>query len=112
MDNTGELLLKLLGANIAVRRRLLGMSQENLAEKVGITQQALARMEQGKIAPKLTRLPMLAEALQCTAADLVTGTGTSSPEAASRLLVALDKVPLHKQEAFVRHVWALVELME
>ncbi|WP_374289306.1 helix-turn-helix domain-containing protein [Desulfovibrio desulfuricans] len=39
------------------------MSQEILAEKIGITQQALARMEQGKIAPKLTRLPELAGAL-------------------------------------------------
>ncbi|MTJ93803.1 MAG: helix-turn-helix transcriptional regulator [Desulfovibrio sp.] len=46
------------------------LSQEILAEKIGITQQALARMEQGEIAPKLIKLPELAGALQCTVANL------------------------------------------
>lgn len=111
MSNKQESLIKILGTNIAVRRKALGMSQEILAEKIGITQQALARMEQGKIAPKLTRLPELAGALQCTAAELVTAQECDTLEASRRLLAALEKVPAHKQEAFIQHVWLTVELM-
>ena len=111
MSNKQGSLIKILGANIAVRRKALGMSQEILAEKIGITQQALARMEQGKIAPKLTRLPELAGALQCTVAELITAQDGDTLEASSRLLAALEKVPAHKQEAFIQHVWLTVELM-
>ena len=111
MSNKQESLIKILGANIAVRRKALGMSQEILAEKIGITQQALARMEQGKIAPKLTRLPELAGALQYTVAELVTAQKDDTLEASSRLLAALEKIPAHKQEAFIQHVWLTVELM-
>ncbi len=111
MSNKQESLIKILGTNIAVRRKALGMSQEILAEKIGITQQALARMEQGKIAPKLTRLPELAGALQYTVAELVTAQKDDTLEASSRLLAALEKIPAHKQEAFIQHVWLTVELM-
>ena len=111
MNCKQESLIKILGTNIAVRRKALGMSQEVLAEKIGITQQALARMEQGKIAPKLTRLPELAGALQCTVAELVTAQDGDTLEGSSRLLAALEKVPPHKQETFIQHVWLTVELM-
>lgn len=111
MSNKQESLIKILGTNIAVRRKALGMSQEILAEKIGITQQALARMEQGKIAPKLTRLPELAGALQCSVAELVTTQKGDTLEANSRLLAALAKVPVHKQETFIQHVWLTVNLM-
>lgn len=111
MNFKQESLIKILGTNIAVRRKTLGMSQEILAEKIGITQQALARMEQGKIAPKLTRLPELAGSLQCTVADLMTIQGSDTLEASHRLLAALERVPCHKQETFIQHVWLTVELM-
>lgn len=111
MSNKQESLIKTLGTNIAVRRKALGMSQEVLAEKIGITQQALARMEQGKISPKLTRLAELAGALQCTVAELVTAQDGDTLEVSRRLLAALQRVPAHKQEAFIQHVWLTVELM-
>lgn len=44
-------LTQIVGQAIFQRRRALGMSQEELAEKVGIGQQSLSRMEQGKTAP-------------------------------------------------------------
>lgn len=111
MSNGKESLLKTVGVNIAGRRKALGLSQESLAEKVGITQQALARMEQGRIAPKLARLPELAAALQCSVGALVEAGGVDRSDIASRMLAALDSVPAEKQEAFVQHVWATVELM-
>ncbi|MFI3271676.1 MAG: helix-turn-helix transcriptional regulator [Pseudomonadota bacterium] len=59
-----------VGQAIYNRRKMLGLSQEKLAEMVDIGQQSLSRMEQGKIAPKFERLQLFADALQCRVIDL------------------------------------------
>ena len=44
-------------ANLLVRLRAeAGISQEKLAQKVGTTQSAIARMESGKVVPRLESL--------------------------------------------------------
>ena len=58
------------GAVISERRRLLGMSQELLAERVDISQESLSRMEKGVIAPRFERLQLFADALGCSIPDL------------------------------------------
>ena len=63
-------LAQIVGQAIFQRRRALGMSQEELAEKVGIGQQSLSRMEQGKTAPRFERLQNLADSLGCRVVDL------------------------------------------
>ncbi len=70
MDNDIKLLTKTLGKNIRLHRKALGLSQEALAERVGIGHQALSRMERGEIAPKLERLQLFATALHCRIVDL------------------------------------------
>jgi transcriptional regulator with XRE-family HTH domain len=52
------------------RRKRRNLTQERLAEMVGIGQQSLSRMEQGHIAPRFERLQGFAAALGCTVADL------------------------------------------
>jgi transcriptional regulator with XRE-family HTH domain len=59
-------IIEILGKNSVERRRRLGLSQKELAKKLGITQDAVARMEKGTMAPKMARLPHLADALHCT----------------------------------------------
>lgn len=61
---------KVFGTIIAEKRKVLGMSQELLAEYVGITQESLSRMEKGLIAPRFERLQRFADALQCSISDL------------------------------------------
>ena len=58
------------GAVVSERRKLLDMSQETLAERVGIAQESLSRMEKGFIAPRFERLQLFADALGCSIADL------------------------------------------
>lgn len=57
-----ESLTRQLGKHIRSRRRQLGLTQEQLAEMIGVGHQALSRIEQGKMAPKMDRLPSLAKA--------------------------------------------------
>jgi transcriptional regulator with XRE-family HTH domain len=44
-------------------RRLAGLSQRQLAERMGSTQSAIARMEKGETEPKFCTLEKLAEAV-------------------------------------------------
>ena len=63
-------LAKVLGENIANRRRELGLTQMVLAERLDIGQDALSRMEKGMISPKIGRLRDVAAALECSVPSL------------------------------------------
>jgi transcriptional regulator with XRE-family HTH domain len=53
---------------VAERRQEMGLSQRELAELVGTTQSAIARLERGGRPPRIDTLLRIAEALDC---DLV-----------------------------------------
>ena len=54
---------ELLGARIKKFRKACGLSQEQLAEIVGIEQKHMSRLEVGKNAPTIDRLEKIAAAL-------------------------------------------------
>jgi len=54
-----------VGALISVRRKALGLTQGELAERVNIEQESMSRIETGAITPSLSRLVSLADALDC-----------------------------------------------
>lgn len=63
-------LSKLVGRNISDRRKILGLTQEEVADRLQITAAALSRIESGRTAPKFSRLRDIAEALGCATSDL------------------------------------------
>ena len=50
---------------VADRRATMGLSQRELAELVGTTQSAIARLERGGRPPRIDTLLKIAEALDC-----------------------------------------------
>ncbi len=60
-----------LSKNISNRRRELGLTQAQLAEKMGIEPETLSRFERGKHLPSLGTLEKLADLLLVTVADLL-----------------------------------------
>jgi len=50
---------------VADRRAAIGLSQRELAELVGTTQSAIARLERGGRPPRIDTLLKIAEALDC-----------------------------------------------
>ena len=54
-----------VGANIKARRRALGMNQEELARRLGLTQANISRIEANVKGPNADMLPAIAEALNC-----------------------------------------------
>ena len=55
------------------RRLAAGLSQKDLAERLGIVQSAISAWESGEKMPRASQLPALAEALNCTIDDLYNG---------------------------------------
>lgn len=48
-------------------RKQAGLSQEALAEKIGVSRQAISKWETGEAAPEITKLPLLARTFNVTA---------------------------------------------
>ena len=66
MENATAIIAK----NIQLFRKKLGLKQEELADKLGITFQAVSKWENEKASPDITFLPMLADIFGCSIDDL------------------------------------------
>lgn len=72
MDKQREVVLaKKIGKAIADRRKAVSLTQDELAQKLGVGLEAISRMERGQIMPSITRLVEVAEALECPVQDLL-----------------------------------------
>ena len=69
---------KTLGKRIAELRKAKGFKQENLAEKLAVSPQAVSKWENDQTCPDIGLLPLLAETLGVTVDELLTGNDSAS----------------------------------
>ncbi len=62
-----------IGSRISRLRKEKGMSQEVLAEKIGVSSQAVSKWENDQSCPDISLLPQLAKLLDITVDELLTG---------------------------------------
>ena len=62
-----------IGSRITQKRKELGFTQEELAEKVGVSAQAVSKWENDISCPDITLLPALAKVLEISIDELLTG---------------------------------------
>jgi transcriptional regulator with XRE-family HTH domain len=79
-----------IGQTIARRRLACDLTQEDVAEQLGIGLAAVSRMERGVIMPTVSRLVELAGIFQCNAADLMTEVSTGAHDQAQHLTQVLS----------------------
>lgn len=60
-----------IGQGIAARRKQMGLSQEELARKVGVTRQAVSRWESGSALPSVDNMVELSRALEISVDELL-----------------------------------------
>lgn len=86
---------ELLGMRIKEVRKLRGLSQERLAEKVGVDPKQISRIEGGKSAPSFETLESIATHLQVEMKDLLDFQHHKGEECiedqALRLLLLMDE---------------------
>lgn len=93
-----------LGEKIAFARKEKGMTQEMLAEQLGVTRQAVARWETGLSVPDAGMLVRIAGALDTTVNDLL---GEEEPEQGRDLAAELEALnrQLAEREERSRRRW-------
>ena len=62
-----------IGTRISKRRKELGMTQEDLAVKLGVSAQAVSKWENDASCPDISLLPKLVKVLDITTDELLTG---------------------------------------
>lgn len=87
-----ENLAVVVGRAIAKQRVVSGLTQDKVAERLGIGLEAVSRMERGVVIPTVVRLFELADIFQCEAADLLTEASSRSNDQASRLNQLLSRL--------------------
>ena len=69
--------MSILSDNLLALRRLHQLTQEQAAERVGVTRQALSKWESGETLPDVERCRLLAQLYGVSLDALVSGTGSS-----------------------------------
>lgn len=82
-----------LGAAIKLRRSALGMSQETLASRTGVSFQQIQKYERGSNRVSFSRLVRIARALDCRVADLASVLDSSGGAPADTSLMSLLHLP-------------------
>lgn len=83
-----------VGRAISKHRVRSGLTQEAVAERLGVGNEAVSRIERGIVMPNITRLLELADIFGCEAAELLSEVSPLVEDQASRvnhLLAALDQ---------------------
>ncbi len=108
MSSSTHELNKRIGRRIAEKRKARGLTQAYLAEAMGISNDAISRMERGGIMPSIPRLIQLSELLECETAEFLTHASPTTSDQTQRLATLLSKLPEHERESFLFMVDAMI----
>lgn len=106
VNTKDELFFKAMGARIASARKVQRLTQQQLADQLGISQQTLAHYEVGRLRVPASMLPDLAQILTITVDELLGQGKPKEPKGkrgpAPRLQQQIDRIrelPKMKQQA-------------
>ncbi|MDR5855496.1 helix-turn-helix transcriptional regulator [Caballeronia sp. LZ062] len=80
------------------------LTQEQVAEQLGIGNEAVSRMERGLVMPTVARLMELADIFECDAADFLTGASSRTSDQAKYLAQLLAKLNGHDRATVIEIV--------
>jgi transcriptional regulator with XRE-family HTH domain len=95
-----------LGSRIAEARQTAGLTQQELADKLGVTQRVIAYWEREAVSIRADQIDALSSALKITADDLLgrkaaKARGAGPASKTRRLFEAVSKMPRHQQDKIV-----------
>ena len=92
IETDQKYLAGMVGRAIAKQRMRTGLTQEEVAERLGVGNEAVSRIERGVVIPNIARLLAFAAIFDCGAAELLTEVSPRPDDQASRISQLL--VPL------------------
>lgn len=101
---------KTLGHNIAKYRQELGLTQEQLAEKIDLGNEAISRIERGITVPSLIRLFELSNVFHCSVADLLTQ--TAEKDEIEYLSILFQGLSTSDRHFVINHIKNLIDYIK
>lgn len=95
-------LAKRLGQKIAVRRKQLAWTQDQLAERVGVDAETISRFERGANLPSLLTLDRLAAALQADVGELLSRTTNIRLDDSAKIATWLESLSARDRNFVVK----------
>lgn len=83
-------LAKQVGRVVAARRQVAGLTQAQVADKLGVGQEAMSRLERGAVMPTLVRLARLADILSVPITALLEETSPLAVDVTDEVYRALQ----------------------
>ena len=108
MTRTDSELGKLLGKSIAKHRHRANLTQAQGAERLGISDEAISRMERGGIMPTVTRLIQLAELFDCKASDFLQETSPLLNDQTQRIFHLLAQLDTTERQSLLDVIEAMI----
>lgn len=105
-------LARQVGARLAARRKALRLTQDQLAERLGIEKESVSRLETGFVSPSLGRLSTLAEALDVSLLDLLRDVSDRPQDQAASLTAAIAGLPVRQRALVVRTATELAAILQ
>ena len=90
------------GALIRELRKEKGLTQKELAQRLHVTDRAVSKWERGLCAPDIALLEPLAQALDATVLELISGTRTKQERCPENVDSAVQKVLRYSQQELAR----------
>lgn len=90
-------LVKSIGRAIAARRVVAGLSQEKVSEALGISREAVSRIETGIAVPTVVRLAELAQIFDCGIEELLTEASNRELDQARQITELLEGLTEEKR---------------
>lgn len=101
---------KLIGKRIKMYRMAKGLTQENLAEKIGLSRNYYSAAERGIYSLSIDKIVEIINILDCTADDIFADVINKGYQVKSSLLSEkISKLPKEEQERIIAIVETLVE---
>jgi transcriptional regulator with XRE-family HTH domain len=103
-DTDMDRLASVVGRAIARNRVAAGLTQEQVAERLGIGNEAVSRVERGLVMPNVMRLMELADVFDCDIVDLLTEVSSRPSDQARHVARLLSSVSSKDREMIVEIV--------
>jgi transcriptional regulator with XRE-family HTH domain len=109
MDIDHKQLAGMVGRAISKQRIRCGLTQEEVAERLGVGNEAVSRIERGIVTPNIDRLFEFAAIFDCEVAELLTEASHRPDDQASRISKLLTPLALSDRHLVVELVERLSE---
>lgn len=106
-----ENLVKSVGKAIAAQRKLAGLTQVQVADKLQIEKESVSRIETGAVVPSLLRLEQIADALGCPVRKFFLHQAGDERMQADAIADMIHVLPADSRELVVKFVADVVHVL-